>query len=152
VLAFDRWRPGTFARTLVLAALTLGAGSTLLWLSHYPRHPTPATYFRQRRQNLHNSNCRQLTGAPLRQTPAVTHAESSVVYAYAGCRPSFVAGRKVAYWAMKHYPKLGAAGLADLDAQMLAPDAPVDAVCPAGRAPGDVDSVCGYALTHATCT
>jgi len=152
VLALDRWSVGTFGRTLVLAALVLGAGSTLLWLSHYPRHPTPETYFQQRGENLHASNCRELAGARFWQTPAVTYVESSVFYAYVGCRPSFVAGKRADYWAMKQRPTSGLTALKQIDHEMAAPGATVDAVCPAGRAPDDVDPVCAWALAHAACT
>lgn len=151
VLAFDWWAPGTGGRALVLAALMLGAGSTLLWRSHYPRHPTPETYFRQRGPNLHTSNCREVAGARFGQRPEITYVEASVLYAYAGCRPSFLAGRIVAYWAMKQYPTLGIPALKLLDKEMLPPGAPVDAVCPAGRRPGDVDPVCAYALARPGC-
>ena len=151
VLAFDGWPPGTGGRALVLAALMLGAGSTALWRSHYPRHPTPETYFRQRGPNLHTSDCRGLAGARFGQKPTVAYVESSVLYAYVGCRPSFVAGRVVSYWAMKQYPALGLPALAVLDQQMLAPGASVDAVCPTGRRPGDTDPVCTYALARPGC-
>jgi len=135
-----------------LAALVLGGGSTLLWLSHYPRHPTPETYFRQRGQNLHASNCRELAGARFWQTPAVTYVESSVFYSYVGCRPSFVAGKRADYWAMKQRPTSGLTALKQIDGEMAAPAATVDTVSPAGRAPGDVDPVCAWALAHASCT
>ena len=153
VLSLDRWwRPGSLGRTLVLAALMLGGGSTVLWLSHYPRHPTPETHFRQRGQNLHTADCRALAGARFGQKPAVTYVESSVFYAYAGCRPSFVAGeRRTKYWTRKEYPTLGTHALRELDREMAPPDATVDAVCPTGRAPGDVDQVCAYALAHTAC-
>lgn len=151
VLAFDGWRPGSFGRTLVLAALALGAGSTLLWLSHYPRHPTPERYFRQRGHDLHATDCRALAGARVGQTPAVTYVESSVFYSYVGCRPSFVAGKQADYWPMKQRPTSGVAALQQLHAEMLKPDAPVDAICPAGRRPADVDAVCAWALAHVSC-
>jgi hypothetical protein len=153
VLRLDGWwRPGTLARTVVLAALVLGAGSTTLWLSHYKKHPTPETYFRQRGKDLHGTSCRALAGARFGQTPALTYVEASVFYAYAGCRPSFVAGeRRTKYWSRKEYPTLGANALRQLDAEMLPAGAPVDAVCPAGRKPGDVDPVCAYALARPGC-
>ena len=34
---------------------------------------------------------------------------------------------------------------------MLAADAPVDAICPTGRRPGDTDPVCTYALARPGC-
>ena len=153
VLCLDTWwRPGTLGRTLVLAALVLGAGSTVLWLSHYRRHPTPESYFRQRGQNLHTSDCRAVAGARFGQRPAVSYVEASVFYAYAGCRPSFVAGRRAtSYWTRKEYPTLGLAGFQQLDREMLAADAPVDAICPTGRRPGDTDPVCTYALARPGC-
>jgi hypothetical protein len=153
VLCLDPWwRPGTLGRTLVLAALMLGAGSTVLWLSHYRRHPTPESYFRQRGKNLHTSDCRAVAGARFGQRPAVSYVEASVFYAYAGCRPSFVAGRRAtSYWTRKEYPTLGLAGFQQLDREMLAADAPVDAVCPTGRRPGDTDPVCAYALARPGC-
>jgi hypothetical protein len=46
---------------------------------------------------------------------------------------------------------MGLPGFQQLDREMLKPDQPVDAVCPAGRPHGDVDPVCAYALTHAHC-
>ena len=152
VLDFDRWPPGSLGRTLVMSALTLGAISGLFWLSHSPRHPTPEWYFQQRGQNLHTCNCRTIAGAERAQAPAVTYVESSVFYSYVGCRPSFVAGKRSDYWAMKQRPTTGAAGLQQLDTQMVDPNAAVDAICPTGRPPGDVDSVCVYALAHTTCT
>jgi len=153
VLCLDPWwRPGTLGRTLVLAALMLGAGSTVLWLSHYRRHPTPESYFRQRGKNLHTSDCRAVAGARFGQRPTVSYVEASVFYAYAGCRPSFVAGRRAtSYWTRKEYPTLGLAGFQQLDREMLAADAPVDAVCPTGRRPGDTDPVCTYALARPGC-
>jgi hypothetical protein len=153
VLCLDRWwRPGSLGRTLVLAALMLGGGSTVLWLSHYPRHPTPESHFRQRGQDLHASDCRALAGARFGQKPAVTYVESSVFYAYAGCRPSFVAGeRRTKYWTRKEYPTLGTHALREVDREMAPPGATVDAVCPTGRGPGDVDQVCAYALAHTAC-
>ena len=151
VLDLDRWSLGSLGRTLVLSALTLGAVSELFWLSHSPRHPTPEWYFQQRGENLHTSNCREIAGAALAQAPAVAYVESSVFYSYVGCRPSFVAGRRSDYWAMKQRPTAGVAGLQQLDAQMLEPRAAVDAICPTGRRPGDVDAVCAYALAHTTC-
>ncbi|HXU05348.1 MAG TPA: hypothetical protein VN903_30520 [Polyangia bacterium] len=154
VLCYDRWwRAGTLGRALVLAALTLGAGSTVLWLSHYPKHPTPESYFRQRGKNLHTSDCRALAGARFGQEPALTYVESSIFYAYTGCRPSFVVGEKrTKYWTRKEYPTLGIRALRELDSTMLPAGATVDAVCPAGRGPGDVDEVCAHALTRTTCT
>ncbi len=153
VLCLDRWwGPGSLGRTLVLAALMLGGGSTVLWLSHYPRHPTPESHFRQRGQNLHTSDCRALTGARFGQKPAVTYVESSVFYAYAGCRPSFVAGeRRTKYWTRKEYPTLGTRALREVDREMAPPDATVDAVCPTGRGRGDVDEVCAYVLARPGC-
>jgi hypothetical protein len=153
VLCLDRWwRPGTLSRTLVLSALALGGGSTMLWLSHYSKHPTPEAYFRQRGKNLHTSDCRALAGAAFGQQPAVTYVEASVFYAYTGCRPSFVAGmRRTPYWARKEYPKLGPPGFQQLDGELLAADVAVDAICPAGRQRHDMDAVCSYAVAHAKC-
>jgi hypothetical protein len=153
VLCLDRWwRPGTVGRTLVLAALALGGGSTVLWLSHYAKHPTPESYFQQRGKNLHTSDCRALTGAAFGQQPAVTYVESSVFYAYTGCRPSFVPGmRRTKYWTRKEYPNPGLAGFQQLDREMVAADAVVDAVCPAGRQAHDMDAVCSFAVAHAHC-
>jgi hypothetical protein len=153
VLCFHDWWPsGSLRRALVLAALMLGAGSTVLWLSHYPRHPTPEWYFRQRGKNLHQSDCRALAGARLGQRPATVYVEASVFYAYTGCRPSFVAGhRRTTYWMRKEYPTLGVGALEQLGKEVLAADANVDAICPTGRPPGTVDPVCTYALTHVVC-
>jgi hypothetical protein len=153
VLCLDRWwRPGTVGRTLVLAALALGGGSTMLWLSHYAKHPTPESHFQQRGKNLHTSDCRALAGAAFGQQPAITYVESTIFYAYTGCRPSFVAGmRRTQYWTRKEYPTLGLAGFQQLDAEMLAADANVDAICPAGRSPRDMDAVCSYAVEHGNC-
>jgi hypothetical protein len=150
VLAFDGWAPGTLARTLVLGALTLGAGSTLLWVSHDRDHPTPEANFRQRGPNLHMMDCRAIAGARLGQKPEVTYVESTVFYAYAGCRPTFAAGQRLSYWAMKQFPAFGATALGELDTELLPRGAPVDAVCPVGRR--DVDPVCAHALAHAACT
>jgi len=153
VLCLDRWwRPGSLGRALVLAGLMLGGGSTLLWLSHYPGHPTPEAHFRQRGKNLHTSNCRELAGARFGQKPAVSYVESSIFYAYTGCRPSFAAGdRRTKYWQRKEYPTLGTRALREVDREMVPAVATVDAVCPAGRGPGDVDEVCAYALTRTAC-
>jgi len=153
VLCLDRWwRPGSLGRALVLAGLMLGGGSTLLWLSHYPGHPTPEAHFRQRGKNLHTSNCRELAGARFGQKPAVSYVESSIFYAYTGCRPSFAAGdRRTKYWQRKEYPTLGTRALREVDREMVPAAAAVDAVCPAGRGPGDVDEVCAYALTRTAC-
>ena len=153
VLALDWWPPGTFRRALVLTALLLGGFSTLLWLSHFPRHPTPETYFRQRGENLHASNCRDLAGARLGQTPELVYVESSIFYAWIGCRPSFIPGwRSTPYWVIKLKPTLGVRGLRQMDREMVPPGAPLPAICPAGRGREDVDPVCAYALTHGSCT
>ena len=53
---------------------------------------------------------------------------------------------------MKLRPTLGLAGFQQLDREMLKPDQAVDAICPTGRSPGDVDPVCAYALTRTQCT
>ena len=153
VLAFDWWPPATFRRVLVLGALGLGGFSTLLWLSHYRSHPTPETWFRQRGQGLHNANCRTFAGAHLGDTPALVYVESSVFYSYAGCRPTYVAGKRGAWHLeMRLRPTLGLDGFRQLDREMLKPDEPIAAICPAGRTPGDVDAVCAYALTRVPCT
>ena len=46
---------------------------------------------------------------------------------------------------------LGLPALVQLNTEMVAADASVDAVCPAGRRPGDVDPVCTYALARTHC-
>jgi hypothetical protein len=151
VLALEWWPPGTLRRVFVFGALGLGGFSTLLWLSHYPKHPTPERWFRQRGPGLHDESCRTTAGARLGQTPAPIYVESSVFYSYAGCRPTFVAGKRGSQFEMKLRPTMGLPGFQQLDREMLKPDQPVDAVCPAGRPHGDVDPVCAYALTHAHC-
>jgi len=152
VLAFDWWAPGTARRALVLGGLTLGAFSTVLWLSHYPRHPTPETYFRQRGENLHSSDCRALAGARFGQTPELAYVESSIFYAYAGCRPSFLPGfRATKYWIIKLKPVPGVAGLRQMDREMVPPGAALPAICPAKRSGDDVDPVCAYARRHGAC-
>jgi len=152
VLALPWWAPGTARRALVLAGLTLGAFSTVLWLSHYPRHPTPETYFRQRGENLHASDCRALAGARFGQTPELAYVESSVFYAWSGCRPSFLPGfRATKYWAIKLKPVLGVNGLRQMDHEMVPPGATLPAICPANRSGDDVDPVCAYARRHGTC-
>ncbi len=152
VCAFDWWAPGTARRALVLGGLTLGAFSTVLWLSHYPRHPTPETYFRQRGENLHASDCRALAGARFGQTPELVYVESSIFYAYAGCRPSFLPGfRATKYWAIKLKPVLGVNGLRQMDREMVPPADALPAICPAKRSGDDVDPVCAYARRHGTC-
>ena len=116
--------------------LTLGAFSTVLWLNHYPRHPTPETYFRQRGENLHSSDCRALAGARFGQTPELIYVESSIFYAYAGCRPSFLPGsRATKYWVIKLKPVLGVAGLRQMDREMVPPGAALPAICPASDRP-----------------
>ena len=153
VLAFDWWPPATMRRVLVLGALGLGGFSTLLWLSHYRSHPTPERWFRQRGQGLHDASCRTFAGAHLGETPALVYVESSVFYSYAGCRPTYVAGKRGAWHLeMKLRPTLGLDSFRQLDREMLKPDEPIDAICPAGRPAGDVDPVCGYALSHVACT
>jgi hypothetical protein len=151
VLAFDWWPPATARRTLVFAALGLGAFSTLLWLSHYPKHPTPERWFRNRGPGLHDTSCRASAGARLGQKPDLVYVESSVLYSYTGCRPTFVAGKRGSPFAMKLRPTPGLAGFQQLNGEMLAPDAPIDAICPTGRQPADVDPVCQYALTRIQC-
>ena len=152
VLAFDWWPPATLRRILVLGALGLGGFSTLLWLSHYRTHPTPERWFRQRGQGLHSASCRTFAGAHLGETPALVYVESSVFYSYAGCRPTYVPGKRGA-WHLetKLRPTLGLDGFRQLDREMLKADEPVDAICPAGRPPGDVDPVCTYALGRVAC-
>ena len=125
----------------------------MLWLSHYSKHPTPEAYFRQRGKNLHTSDYRALAGAAFGQQPAVTYVEASVFYAHTGCsrqlaRPGM---RRTPYWSRKEYPRLGPAGFQQLDGEMLAADAAVDAICPAGRQRHDMDAVCSYAVAHAKC-
>jgi hypothetical protein len=150
VLAFDWWAPGTARRALVLAGLTLGAFSTVLWLSHYKKHPTPETYFRQRGENLHDSNCRALAGAGFGQSAELVYVESSIFYAWAGCRPSFVPGyRATKYWVIKLKPVLGVSGLRQMDQEMVPAAAALPAICPANRS--DVDPVCSYARAHGPC-
>jgi len=151
VLALDWWPPGTLRRVFVFAALGLGGFSTLLWLSHYPKHPTPERWFRQRGPGLHDESCRTTAGARLGQTPALVYVESSVFYSYAGCRPTFVAGKRGSQFEMKLRPTLGLQGFQQLDREMLKPDDPLDAICPAGRPAGDVDPVCAYALGRGGC-
>src|SRR4029079_13029441 len=93
-----------------------------------------------------------LGGAPVGQQGAGAYGEASVFYAYTGCRPSFVAGmRRTPYWARKEYPKLGPAVFQQLDGELLAADAAVDAICPTGRQRHDMDAVCSYAVAHAKC-
>ena len=153
VLAFDWWPPGTFRRALVLAALLLGGFSTALWLSHFPRHPTPEAYFRQRGENLHTSNCRELAGSRFGQAPELVYVESSIFYAWAGCRPSFLPGyRSTPYWVVKLKPTLGVRGLRQMDREMVPAGAALPAICPAGRGPDGVDPVCAFALSHGSCT
>ena len=152
VLALDWWPPGTLRRVLVLGALGLGAFSSLLWLSHYPKHPTPERWFRNRGPGLHDTSCRAVAGAHLGETPGLLYVESSVFYSYAGCRPAFVAGQRGSLFEMKLRPTLGLAGFQQLDREMLKPEQAVDAICPSGRSPGDVDPVCAYALTRTHCT
>jgi hypothetical protein len=151
VLAFGWWPPGSVRRTLVLAALGLGAFSTLLWLSHYPKHPTPEHWFRNRGPGLHDTSCRTVAGARLGHTPELVYVESSIFYSYAGCRPTFVAGKRGSPFAMKLRPTLGPIGFQQLDREMLAPEASVDAICPAGRGTGDADPVCNRALARTGC-
>jgi len=152
VLAFDWWPPGTLRRTLVLGALGLGGFSTILWLSHYPKHPTPESWFRQRGQRLHSESCRTFTGAHLGETPALVYVEPSVFYSYTGCRPTYVPGKRGAWqFETKLRPTLGLDGFRQLDREMLKPDQPIDAICPAGRPAGDLDPVCGYAVTRVPC-
>jgi hypothetical protein len=150
-LALDWWPPGTLRRVLVFGALGLGAFSTLLWLSHYPKHPTPERWFRKRGPGLHDTSCRTVAGAHLGEKPVTMYIESSVFYSYAGCHPGFVAGQRGSMFEMKLRPTLGLPGFQELDQEMLKPDETVDAICPAGRAPNDVDPVCAYALTRAHC-
>jgi hypothetical protein len=151
VLAFDWWPPGTLRRALVLGALGLGAFSSLLWLSHYPKHPTPERWFRARGPGLHDTSCRTVAGAQLGETPALVYIEASVFYSYAGCRPTFVAGQRGSLFEMKLRPTLGLAGFQQLDREMLKPDQAVDAICPADRSPADVDVVCAHALRRTRC-
>ena len=132
VLALDWWPPGTFRRVLVLAALLLGGFSTILWLSHFPRHPTPETYFRQRGENLHETNCRDLAAARFGQTPELVYVESSIFYAWIGCRPSFIPGfRSTPYWVIKLKPTLGVRGLRQIDRRWSRPAPP----CPPSARP-----------------
>jgi hypothetical protein len=152
VLALPWWAPGTARRALVLAGLTLGAFSTVLWLSHYPRHPTPQTYFQQRGENLHASDCRALAGARFGQSPELVYVEASIFYAWSGCRPSFLPGfRATKYWVIKLKPVLGLSGLRQMDREMVPPDAILPAICPAKRGGDDVDPVCAYARRHGSC-
>src|SRR6185369_6252099 len=108
-------------------------------------------WFRQRGPGLHDESCRTVAGARLGDRPALVHVEQSVFYSYAGCRPTFVAGKRGSQFEMKLRPTLGLPGFQQLDREMLKPDASVDAICPAARAPSDVDPVCAYALAHSTC-
>jgi len=163
VLALDWWPPGTLRRVFVFGALALGAFSTLLWLSHYPKHPTPERWFRQHGPGLHSESCRTTAAARLGQTPALVHVDANVFYSYAGCRPTFVAGKRGSQFEMKLRPTLGLDGFRQLDRETLKPDEAIDAICPAptatapgsgpASASGDVDAVCGYALAraHARC-
>ena len=71
-------------------------------------------------------------------------------YAYAGAAPASSPGG-APHYQTRGRPTLGLAGFAYWIGEMLAADAPVDAICPSGRAPGDTDPVCTYALEKPAC-
>ena len=153
VLAFDWWAPGTIRRAAGAGGADAGRVLDGAVAQPLPRHPTPETYFRQRGENLHNSDCRALAGARFGQTPELIYVESSIFYAYAGCRPSFLPGyRATKYWADQAQARAGVNGLRQMDREMVPPGAALPAICPAQRSGDDVDPVCAYARRHGACT
>jgi hypothetical protein len=137
----ERW---PFAAAIALA-VALPALSTLSWL-HDPGgtpFPSNASYGRE---DLYAIDCREDLGARLGERPIPRYLSSSVLFLYAGCHPSFIAGKSGGHKIKTSSPQHGLEALADED--RMVGDAPLEAICPAKTRE---DPICQRAAQRAPC-
>ena len=77
-------------------------------------------------------DCRDLAGAQLIETAEPAYVDSSILYLWTGCHPTYVAGRDPHIaWALRLAPVLGVSGLAILEGEVLHGQGALAVVCPA---------------------
>ena len=139
----ERRRPvqSPFVLALLVLALTLPAVTTLAWLRSPGGTPFPKLSSFSTKEDLFATDCRTEVGARLGDRAEPTYVSQTVFYLYAGCRPTFLAGRSGGHKIKTSRPLHGLAALADLS-RMVAPDADLPAICPAT---GGGDPICSRA-------
>lgn len=149
MLWLDRPPPGSLARAAIAASAALPAFCSLAWLVEAsPAIPKDAMYGRAR-GSLYGMNCREEAGARVGDRPSPAYVDSSLWFAYVGCRPSLVAGRTTTTWNMRLWQLEGPAAIDQLDREQLAPGAVLAAHCPSR--PKDADPVCRRAMAEGRC-
>jgi hypothetical protein len=137
-----------FVATLLGVSLVLPAASTFAWF----RSPGKTTFQNQASfapgEDFFLTDCAKELGVDYGLAPRPAYISKSVFFVYAGCRPSFLAGRSGGHKIKTSAPLHGFDALADLGKSVLAPGAAVDAVCPAG---GGNDPICDAAIRHGEC-
>jgi hypothetical protein len=154
-LADARARVGSAALAfgpLALAAsgAALGGLSTFEWVTAVAptQCETHASYFSS--GDLYAGDCSALVGPTLGARTTLTYIEPPMIYAYAGCVPSYVAAGPPDYWSIQVYgPVGGDDAIATLDSKMVKPDESVQAICMA--TPRGADHTCDYARANHLC-
>ena len=121
---------GALASVLVNGGLALSAFSTLSWLQQRVSDADPERADRDQ-PNLYEVDCRASSAAHFGERPVLAYFEETVFGAYAGCHPSYAAGRMDEQWGIKILPDLWPQPqLTTLDSQMVGPNDDLMAICP----------------------
>jgi hypothetical protein len=121
-----------FASAVMVGAMALGAVSTLQWLKiDAPKHCFQPRSF-SAKLDFYALDCRSAMGARFGEEPAPTYGDKVLVYPYAGCRPTFLAGRapRLTYRLKVGGAAFGNAALVELQKTVLKPGEPLVVVCP----------------------
>ena len=129
----------------IAVAVAVPALSTLSWLHDPGGTPFPSNGSFGR-EDLYAVDCREDLGARLGERPIPRYLSSSVLFLYAGCHPSFIAGKSGGHKIKTSSPLHGLDALADED--RMAGDAPLEAICPKKTLS---DPICQRAELRAPC-
>jgi hypothetical protein len=151
---------------LVVAAVGLSAVSTLEWWRTKGKTECRAPSVFGSTESFFETSCRAETGAKLGEPAAPRYGAPGVNYLVLGCRPSFAAaappGKELAdrvrgpkKWVVSWPFQTGMAlsgkrALAELDAHVVRPGAPLVVDCPA-TASKEIDAACRFALERDRC-
>ncbi len=150
LLWLRRAEAGTFARAAILGGLGFSAFSSLAWMREYsPFHDASEASWTRHGVPPYAVNCRDLAGSVTFEAARPAYVEDSIFYLWAGCHPSFLAGRDPHIaWTLRLAPVTGAAALGILESEVLRGDGPLEVVCAAGDR---IDPVCTQIPVDADC-
>jgi hypothetical protein len=141
--------PKVPSRSIAMAGLVVAifasSISTLRWATAMAPGSSPRDFGPL---DLHALNCRESTGARVGERAVLSYTPGEYLFAFSGCHPTFLAGRRSTRWPMNLEPARPQQALRILRESKELQNQPMVALCPTG---GAADPVCIRAQALGVC-